>query len=214
MPDDVIIERNKVVEDFVRDKSGDVVNNGLVNTQTTEDYSKNLFNLPFPESKLEGFGTNISPAHQGNLVNSIDFFIPFGTELYAAAAGKVVKVKSDSNVGGMDIKYWAQGNYIEIEHKHEEYTWYEHLKFEGVVVKIGQNVTAGQLIGYSGSTGFSHMPHLHFQVNRYFGSGENDYVTLRAKFIGFKDLYKIDKADTKKLNIRNLKDLKQNDSTV
>jgi murein DD-endopeptidase MepM/ murein hydrolase activator NlpD len=209
MSDETIAERDKAVDGFVKDKSWDVVSNGLVTSQTTEDYSKNLYQMPLPESKLEGFGVAISPAHQGNLVNSIDFFVPFATEVYAAAAGRITKVKKDSNIGGPDIKYWAQGNYIEIKHENGEYTWYEHLKFEGVVVAIGQDVAVGQLIGYSGSTGFSVTPHLHFQVNRYFGSGENDYVTLRARFANFEDLYGTDKKNTNEVKILDPKNLKK-----
>ena len=202
---------NKAVDNFVRSASSAVLSNGLVTTRTTDDYSKNLYRLPFPEALMKGFGANISPAHQGNLINSIDFFVPFGTEIYAAAPGKVMRVRSNSNVGGPDVKYWYQGNYIEIKHKNGEYTWYEHLKFKGVVVSIGEEVKAGQLIGYSGSTGFSVTPHLHFQVNRYFGKGENDYVTLKARFARCTDLYKVD-AGAKKTKIRNLKELKKEDS--
>ena len=45
---------------------------------------------------------------------------------------------------------------------------YAHLKPEGVLVRIGQRVHAGQPIGLSGNTGFTTGPHLHFavQVNR------------------------------------------------
>ena len=45
---------------------------------------------------------------------------------------------------------------------------YAHLKAEGVLVRVGQRVRAGQQIGLSGNTGFTTGPHLHFvvQVNR------------------------------------------------
>ena len=209
MSDYTVEKRDKAVNDFVQRESNAVVSNGLVASQTTEDYSKNRYRLPVPESMLEGLGAKISPAHQGNLINSLDFFVPFGTEIYAAAAGKVTKVRGDSNEGGPDVKYWYKGNYIEIEHKNGEFTWYEHLRFRGVVVSVGEVVKTGQLIGYSGSTGFSVTPHLHFQVNRYFGKGENDYVTLRARFVGVEDLYKTGKTDAKNVKIRSLKELKR-----
>jgi murein DD-endopeptidase MepM/ murein hydrolase activator NlpD len=71
-----------------------------------------------------------------------------------------------------------------------ETTWYEHLRHKGVVVNEGEKVKAGQLIGFSGNTGLSPAPHLHFQVNKYFGPGEDDYVTLKARFKDYPDPYK------------------------
>ena len=49
---------------------------------------------------------------------------------------------------------------------------YAHLKYRGAAVKKGDFVEKGQLIGYSGNTGFSSGPHLHFSVliNRIDGS--------------------------------------------
>lgn len=41
---------------------------------------------------------------------------------------------------------------------------YAHLKYKGVVVKQGQKVKEGDLLGYSGNTGFSDSPHLHFEI--------------------------------------------------
>ena len=43
---------------------------------------------------------------------------------------------------------------------------YYHLSKSGVVVSIGEKVEAGQKIAYSGNTGFSSLPHLHFAVYR------------------------------------------------
>jgi murein DD-endopeptidase MepM/ murein hydrolase activator NlpD len=131
-----------------------------------------------------------SPAHVGSLSNSIDFAVPTGTRIYAAADGIVVRIKDDSNMRGTSLKYWALGNYIDIKHANGEFTWYEHLKFKGVLVKAGERVKKGQVIGYSGNTGFTTGPHLHFQVNRYFGKGDDDYVTLKARFSDFENVYK------------------------
>src|ERR1700680_1731512 len=73
-----------------------------------------------------------SPAHRGRLKHSIDFRVSEGTPVYSALAGKVVFVKEDSNVGGRARrKYWDLGNRIVLEHRNEEYTAYEHLRYQG-----------------------------------------------------------------------------------
>jgi len=124
-----------------------------------------------------------SPAHKGNLKNSIDFLCNEETPIYAAASGKVVFVKQDSKIGGPDKKYWNDGNRIVIKHTNEEHTAYEHLKFNGAKVKVGQAVKKGQIIGYSGNTGFTLAPHLHFEVFRFTGPDkEKDFETLKVKF--------------------------------
>ena len=162
---------------------------GLVRKEGTEEYSKMKLCLPVPKDKITEFGSRkISPAHVGNLNNSIDFMVPENTEIYAAADGTVVEVRDDSKIGGDDPKYWNDGNYIAIKHG-EELTWYEHLKHRGVLVKVGNEVKEGQLIGYSGNTGFTKEPHLHFHVYKIVGKTSEDYVTLKAVFKDFPDIY-------------------------
>lgn len=124
-----------------------------------------------------------SPAHKGNLENAVDFLCDEGTPIYAALSGKVVFVKRDSSIGGPDKKYWNDGNRIVIRHKNDEHTAYEHLKFHGSTVKVGQSVRKGQLIGYSGNTGFTFKPHLHFEVFKFTGPDKTkDFQTLKIKF--------------------------------
>ncbi len=169
-----------------------VIKEGLVSGRQSEDYSKNVYSLPLRKSKITEFGARgFSPAHEGNLNNSIDLIAPEGTEVYAMASGTVVEARDSSNVHGMSTKYWDKGNYIEILHRLGEYSWYEHLKFRGVVVKVGDKVKRGELIGYSGNTGFTYEPHLHIQVNRYINMNPRDFVTLKIRFRDFPDVYKL-----------------------
>lgn len=120
-----------------------------------------------------------SPAHVDGLRNSVDFIIPEGTQIKAALDGVVVDIKSDSNVGGAEKSFEQFGNFIEIEHAGGEYSEYEHLRQGGVLVAVGDKVKRGQVIGYSGNTGWmAHLgPHLHFMVGKY-GKTASDYETL------------------------------------
>lgn len=124
-----------------------------------------------------------SPAHVGKLKHSIDYTCNEGTRLLATQDGEVVWVKQDSKIGGPDKKYWNDGNRIVIKHKNEEYSAYEHLRPNGASVKVGDKVKKGQLIGYSGNTGYTFGPHLHFEVFRFTGlDKENDFETLEVNF--------------------------------
>lgn len=88
--------------------------------------------------------------------NGYDFGAACGEPLYAAQSGKVVKAGVQ---GGF-------GNYTIIDHGviggKSIMTGYAHQS--SIVVKVGQRVEMGQLIGYVGTTGLSTGCHLHLQV--------------------------------------------------
>ena len=108
-----------------------------------------------------------SPAHTGKLVHAIDFLCDVHSEILAAHDGEVVWVKDESNKGGNNRSYWNDGNRIVIKHEQGEYSAYEHLEYRGARVKVGDRVKQGDLIGYSGNTGYSLAPHLHMEVFRW-----------------------------------------------
>jgi hypothetical protein len=86
--------------------------------------------------------------------NGVDFGIPNGTPVLAAAKGSVDKVSFES--GGY-------GNYVKLKHTDGStmyYTYYAHLMQASV--SAGQSVDAGAVIGFSNNTGASTGPHLHF----------------------------------------------------
>jgi len=86
--------------------------------------------------------------------NGIDYGVPNGTPVKAAAAGVVAAVAFEN--GGF-------GNYVKLSHKDgsvEYYTYYAHLATTMVVA--GQKVKAGTMLGTSNNTGASTGPHLHF----------------------------------------------------
>jgi len=125
------------------------------------------YGLPFLKGKrykiLQGQNTNFT--HKGSFSRyAIDFKMNVGQTICAIRDGLVVNVKEDSNKGGRNKKYLKDGNYLVIAHKDGTFSQYVHLKKEGAIVAIGDTVKKGQPIAYSGNTGMSTEPHLHFAV--------------------------------------------------
>ena len=97
--------------------------------------------------------TTDSSIHAG-----IDFGVPTGTEVKACAAGKVVLARYRI----------LTGYSVVVEHLPAVYSLYYHL--DSLIVTEGAIVETGELLGYSGSTGLSTGPHLHWEIR---SSGEN-----------------------------------------
>lgn len=87
--------------------------------------------------------------------NAVDYGMPVGSPLYSAADGVVITSKGSGWNGGY-------GGLVTIKHPNGTQTWYGHMS--STAVSVGQKVTQGQLIGYSGNTGESTGPHLHFEI--------------------------------------------------
>ena len=93
--------------------------------------------------------------------------MPEGTAILAARAGVVMAVERDFISGGDDRdKYGEKANFVQILHEDGTFAMYAHLRPESITVLPGSRVEVGAVIGYSGSTGFSSGPHLHFVVQR------------------------------------------------
>ena len=84
----------------------------------------------------------------------VDYAAPHGTNVKAAASGKVVFAGAKSGYGSV----------IEIVHENGLKTLYAHLST--IIAKKGQSVKAGQVIGKVGNSGLSTGPHLHFGLYR------------------------------------------------
>ncbi len=98
-------------------------------------------------------------AYNGKGHNGIDMGTPVGTAVYAAQNGTI------RGFGNTDIacKGASYGNWILIDHDGINMsTLYGHLSL--ISVKVGQTVKAGDRIAYSGNTGYSTGPHLHFSL--------------------------------------------------
>lgn len=123
-----------------------------------------IYYLPFAKGSkfllIQAYNSKMS--HTREL--SLDFKMAQGSKICAAREGIVLAARKDSDVGGLKDEYLSQGNHIIISHADGSSAMYWHLQKDGVVVNVGDSVTKGQLIGYSGNTGYTAFPHLHFQV--------------------------------------------------
>ena len=104
-----------------------------------------------------GFGSRFHPvlqyvrAHQG-----VDYAAAVGTPVWSVADGTVTRA---GNTG-------AGGNTVCVRHRNGFETCYLHLSGYAAGVKSGSRVAQKQLIGYSGNTGLTTGPHLHFAMRR------------------------------------------------
>lgn len=129
-----------------------------------------LYQLPFkaPIRVEQGYNGAFSHRDAANHY-AIDFALPEGTPVLAARPGIVMQVQEGFHNAGLDReRYGGKANTIRILHADGSMAIYAHLAPNGVLVKPGQSVRAGEQIGLSGNTGLSTAPHLHFaiQLNR------------------------------------------------
>ena len=126
------------------------------------------YQLPHQQGKrcrvVQGFNGGYS--HRGASKYAVDFAMPEGTPVHTARAGKVIDITAHHWRGGASRRYSKYANYIVVLHDDGTTGEYYHLQQNGVLVQLGQQVKAGQHIGYSGNNGFSSLPHLHFAVYR------------------------------------------------
>ena len=115
---------------------------------------------PIPNKNLRriasGFGYRVDPIYKTRKMHKgIDFTAPKGTKIYATGDGVIQKVEHAR---------WGYGTHIVISHGYSYTTLYGHMS--RAMVKKGQKVKRGQLIGLVGSTGKSTGAHLHYEVRK------------------------------------------------
>ena len=99
-----------------------------------------------------------SGAYSGKGHNGIDLAASIGTPLRAALSGTIEGVGNTDLVRGC----YSYGKWVLIRHANGLSTLYAHMSDIGV--SSGQQVATGQIIGYTGFTGYATGPHLHFTV--------------------------------------------------
>ena len=107
------------------------------------------------QANCSGFG------HSGFWKYGYDFNMDIGTVVTAARAGTVLHVQDGADDGDRN-----RTNLITVGHDDGSVALYSHLTLNGVLVMVGQTVSAGDTIGLSGDTGNTgDIPHLHFSLH-------------------------------------------------
>jgi murein DD-endopeptidase MepM/ murein hydrolase activator NlpD len=129
-----------------------------------KDDTSYIYGLPFDSSRakllVQGYFGKFTHKERA----ALDFKMKKGTKILAAREGVVTRVKEDGDKGGWSRKYRSYGNNIIIQHSDNSRSGYWHLQKDGALVNVGDTVRKGQLIAYSGNTGYTAFPHLHFIV--------------------------------------------------
>ena len=103
-----------------------------------------------------GYGYRIHPIYKTRKMHyGMDFSAKTGTEIYSTGDGVVSKVKRSKR---------GYGNYVKINHGFGYETLYAHMS--KYIVKKGQKVKRGEVIGFVGNSGISTAPHLHYEVRK------------------------------------------------
>ena len=124
--------------------------------------------LPFAPGKryrvMQGFNGKVS--HYAETKYAVDFRMPIGEPIHAARDGVVLATEDRQGEGKFELSYITKSNYVLIQHDDGTTGRYYHLVKGGVKTAAGQSVKAGDLIGFSGNSGYSGSPHLHFEISR------------------------------------------------
>ena len=117
---------------------------------------KALLKTPIDGARLSSrFGMRKHPILGYTLMHKgLDFAAPSGTPIMAAGDGRIEMAKRNG----------AYGKYIRIRHNNGYSTAYAHLSGFAKDIRSGSRVRQGQIIGYTGTTGRSTGPHLHYEV--------------------------------------------------
>lgn len=124
-----------------------------------------LYSVPFggrtPRRIIQGYSG--SDTHQLGMRYALDFGMPEGTPVLAAREGTVLYVQDGFTEGARDPELLERSNLVIVAHDDGSMATYGHLS-RGIPVTRDEEVEEGDLLGFSGNTGFTGEPHLHFQV--------------------------------------------------
>lgn len=134
--------------------------------------------LPDPIFITQYFGSTAfarAGAYRGKGHNGMDFRAALGTPVFAVEQG-IVRATGDTDVA---CRRAAYGRWILIDHGNNLSTLYAHLSL--IKARSGDVVNRGDLVGYSGRTGYATGPHLHLTV---FAKQAVEVGQLRSRVCG------------------------------
>ena len=132
----------------------------------------------------------------GGYINSWDFACPIGTPVIAPRDGIITDLCTHHKKGGTDLSFEKKCNYVTILHEDGSQCDLVHLRYKSAQFSKGDVVRAGDLIAYSGNTGFSGEPHIHMMV--YVNRLIRDSVHWQSVPITFRHLESGDSQNTLK----------------
>lgn len=171
--EDILAKNNKELGDELVDRTGQLyqrvynVSAQLASLQKYVSDNRDLVNkipaiqpIDNPDLNLiaASYGERIHPFYKSmKMHRGIDYSVPIGTAVFATADGVVTEVQARGQTTGTSIL---------IRHDNTYQTYYANLY--STMVRPGQKVTRGDVIAFSGNSGLSFAPHLHYEV-RYKG---------------------------------------------
>lgn len=147
--------------------------------------TQNIYSCPIERRYLFEILTKESPAHRAyrdkngifyDLTNAVDFLCKERTRVRAALCGEVVTIINNLTKNYNERKPPTEdilpieeqnGNYVILKHENAEFSMYSHLMPQGVTVSKEQFIETGEIIGYSGNTGWSIVPNLNLMVFKF-----------------------------------------------
>lgn len=142
-------------------------------TSTAASAGKGVLSWPLTSvtiTQMFGQTSDSGRLYASGTHNGMDFAAAIGTPVHAALSGTVYALNEGA------VQNCQYGKWIMIKHANGLATLYAHLS--QISVTSGQTVTTGQVIGYSGMTGYATGPHLHFGV---YVSSSVSLVTYQCK---------------------------------
>jgi len=138
------------------------------------------YRMPFggKEKRVLTQGVSGAFSHKGESKYSFDWAMPISTPILAARAGKVVNVADGYTKAGTAQSFLREANAVTVMHDDGTFATYAHLD-PGAGARPGMYIYAGEVVGFSGNTGFSTGPHLHFSVWKAGYDGATSTIPIR-----------------------------------